>query len=220
MPFWSYHIQNNWFQSNALWSQVKAMVSKEDVLRVALSQPHTGVLRSSLGKHVTARVTVLPRQWTFHRRWSLVPIAPCSLLLGLLPQQNKPPETQKPTSSLLSTLQDLSFLGMGISSSRLNCHMQSCIIFWVTLLCFEASLGAEKFYDCGKTPASWINLAVDTSVVGTTSNTILLIAHTWVQLWFSRISEIRRCSCAGNLLYIPFPTFWGRGFSLPQISGQ
>lgn len=51
----------------------------------------------------------------------------CSLLLGLLPQQNKPPETQKPTSSLLSTLLDLGFLGMHISSSRLNCHMQSAL---------------------------------------------------------------------------------------------
>lgn len=66
MSFWSYHTQNHQFQSNAIQSQVKAMVSKADVLQASLTQLHIGVLRNHLEKYVTARVAALPKQWTFH----------------------------------------------------------------------------------------------------------------------------------------------------------
>lgn len=62
----------------------------------------------------------------------------------------------------------------------------------------------EKFSAYGETPASWINFAVEILLVGIASNIIPFIAHTQVQLWFSRISGIRRCSCASILLYIPY----------------
>lgn len=140
MPFWSYDIQNHCFPSNAFWSQVKAMTSKEDMLQriswgFAQSAAHQGIEKQP-GKASHCQGDSTNQAAAFP-----LPLVPCSLLLGIFPQQNKSPETQKPPSSLPSVLQGLGFLGTDIASSRLNFHMQTWIIFWVILLWYGDGTG-------------------------------------------------------------------------------